>query len=528
MAQLLDQYGRPVDLSALRKEQAAATVTGVRQILSGHPSAGLNPGRLGALLRDAEQGDPMAYLELAEDLEEKDLRYRAVLASRKLAVSRMEISVVAAGDDAQSQKDADFIRAWLERPVLRKELRDILDAIGKGYSATEIIWDTAGGSWKPSALKWRDPRWFRFDRIDGETLRLLDEGGQQTPLPPYKFIVHRSSSKSGMPIRGGLARAVCWYTMFKSFAIKDWVVFMEAYGHPLRVGKYPAGATAEEKATLLRAVRSIASDAGAIIPQSMMLEFVNAMTQGQPTVHQGFVTWADTQISILVLGQNLSTEVKGGSLAAAEQHGDQKKEICAADGEDLAVTLSDDLVRPMIDLNFGPRAIYPRLEIAFPEDEDLKAFLANVETYVGMGGRVASSVIRDKLQLPDPGADEELLRPRSAAAPATDDEEGTGDAVPPTQKAAASAEHAGDDDAINEAVDEILARGGFQPASEEAVDALQLALGRANTREEALSIITGWVNGLDQGASTEILARLMFNARLAGEAGEALHESAEQ
>jgi len=32
---------------------------------------------------------------------------------------------------------------------LASVLFDILDALGKGFSATEIIWDTSGREWRP-------------------------------------------------------------------------------------------------------------------------------------------------------------------------------------------------------------------------------------------------------------------------------------------------------------------------------------------------------------------------------------------
>ena len=79
---LYDYLGRPVELGRLREEEAGPTVCGVRQVLSGHPAQGLTPVRLARLLRAAEDGDPMAYLELAEEMEEKDLHYRSVLATR--------------------------------------------------------------------------------------------------------------------------------------------------------------------------------------------------------------------------------------------------------------------------------------------------------------------------------------------------------------------------------------------------------------------------------------------------------------
>ena len=87
MPTLYDADGNPIDKTRLVEEVAAPTVTGVRQILSGHPAQNLSPRRLAALLLAAEQGDAVAYLELAEEMEEKDLHYRSVLSTRKLQVS---------------------------------------------------------------------------------------------------------------------------------------------------------------------------------------------------------------------------------------------------------------------------------------------------------------------------------------------------------------------------------------------------------------------------------------------------------
>ena len=97
---ILGPDGRPIDRATLSQPLAVPTVTGVRQILADHPSTGLMPARLGALLRAAEEGDAVRYLELAEDMEEKDLHYRAVLSARKLTVAQLPVTVDAASDDA--------------------------------------------------------------------------------------------------------------------------------------------------------------------------------------------------------------------------------------------------------------------------------------------------------------------------------------------------------------------------------------------------------------------------------------------
>src|SRR6516165_1475848 len=108
---LFDGYGRPIMFEALREEQAAPTLAGIRNIYSViDDSIGLTPERAVGILRTAEFGDPWLYLELAERMEEKDLLYQGVLHTRKMAVSQLDIDVTAAGDDNDSLDDAEFVR----------------------------------------------------------------------------------------------------------------------------------------------------------------------------------------------------------------------------------------------------------------------------------------------------------------------------------------------------------------------------------------------------------------------------------
>jgi phage gp29-like protein len=302
---LYDAYGRAVDTAQLREEQAAPTMTGVRNIYSVmHPSVGLTPEKLGAILRQAEFGDPFLYLELAEEMEEKDLHYLAVLSTRKETIAGLQIAVRPASGGAEDIRIADMVRDLLLGGTLNlaSVLFDILDALGKGFSATEIIWDTSGREWAPARMIWRDPRWFSFDWVSGEQLLVRTLGGENlnqslgaargeshfelrgsglraprsgdswrgvqpmtSPLEPFKFVVHLSKAKSGLPIRGGLARAAGWSYLFKNYVLKDWVTFAEVFGQPLRLGKYGAGATESDKQALLTAVANIGTDAAAIV-----------------------------------------------------------------------------------------------------------------------------------------------------------------------------------------------------------------------------------------------------------------------
>lgn len=207
---LLDQFGNPVRRAVLKQEISGATIGSVRSPISGYAGDGLTPSRLGGILREADAGDAIRYLELAETIEERDAHYQGVLGTRRRSVSQIEVTVEAGSEDPQDEAIAQMVRDWLKRDELTDEIFNILDCVGKGYSMTEIIWDTSEGQWQPQRLEWRDPRWFRFARHDLTTPMMLSDVGQEVPLEPFKFIYANIKAKSGLPLRSGLSRVAMW------------------------------------------------------------------------------------------------------------------------------------------------------------------------------------------------------------------------------------------------------------------------------------------------------------------------------
>ena len=531
MPQLLGPDGQPIRRQLLKREIAAPTVTGVRPIIGDHPSAGLTPRRLANLLRSAEEGDAIAYLELAEDMEEKDLHYSSVMGTRKRAVAQLEVTVRAASDAADDEADAELIRQFLARDEIEDEVFDMLDAIGKGYSVTEIIWEETEGQWMPERLEWRLPQWFELDRDDGRTIWLRGDDGPEA-LPPWKFIVHCARAKSGLPIRGGLARIAAWAYLFKNYTLKDWVQFAEVYGQPIRVGKYHPGATEDERATLLRAVASIGTDAAAIIPESMLIEFVKADQTGSMDLYERLCDWLDRQMSKAVLGQTLTTEVKSGSLAAARVHEEVRADIERADARQLAATLNRWLVRPIIDLNRGPRRWYPSLSIGRAEEHDINAMSEAIARLVPMGLRVRQAQVREMLGLDDPDAEDELLGGGSEPSPTepdetadkSDDEEGddqreTASACPihGGRPALAAADAQADPDSIEDLVAEMLDVEGWEEDVDPIVDPVRRLLDDSDTLEEVRDRLAELLAGMSTDQLADRLARAAFASRLAGE-----------
>lgn len=411
LSRILGPDGERVDLDELFGEaKAGPTLTGIRSPLSGFPADGLTPARLAAIHRAAAQGDPLAWLELAEDIEERDAHYTAVLGTRRRQVAQLPVTIEAASDDAEHVRHADFLRDWLKESVLDEALFDMLDAIGKGFSVMEITWDPTPEAILPKCFEYRPQRWFTFDPVDGETV-VLQEGVTREPLSPHKFIVHKHRAKSGLTIRSGLSRIASWAWMMKAFTSRDWAIFTQNYGMPTRVGKFDRAASDEDKKVLWRAVANIAGDCAAIIPKEMEIEFVSVdKGTGSPgQLYEKRCDWLDRQISKAVLGQTTTTDAVSGGHAVAQEHRLVQEDIERADARLLSATLTRQIVPLLIALNFGPQAKYPRIMIGRPDEVPLNDVVNALDKLGPQGLAVEASELRDRLGFSEPAPDAQII-----------------------------------------------------------------------------------------------------------------------
>lgn len=406
---LRDAFGVLVKKNDLAKPQASPTIGGVRAVISGHTADGMTPTRLAKIHKQAAEGEPLDYFKLAEDIEERDLHYTAVLSTRKRSVSQLPITVTPASDAPEHKKHAEFIQSWIDEGVLQKSLFDILDAIGKGISIMEIEWRVHGGHTCPGDFIYRPQRWFKFDPEDGETL-LLDEGSKGEMLIPHKFVIHRHKAKSGLTVRAGIARVASWAWMYKTFTTNDWALFVQNYGAPIRLGRYGTNASEEEKDVLWKAVSNIAGDCAAIVPMGMEIEFVEVGGKGSTTdLFEKRANWLDMQISKLVLGQTTTTDAVSGGHAVAKEHRLVQEDIERADAILLSATINEQIIPNMVAFNFGPQDRYPKVHVGRPDEVDMETFASAFEKLAPMGLTAEANWMRSRLGIPTPEENAELI-----------------------------------------------------------------------------------------------------------------------
>ncbi|SFQ14254.1 Mu-like prophage protein gp29 [Roseivivax halotolerans] len=420
MSQLLDQNGQPVRRKELLEMQSEPRLAGIRNAFAETVAAGLTPQKLANILRACDQGEITEFVTLAEEIEERDPHYFSVLGTRKRAVSGVAPRVEPAGEDAASRRIAEAVNERIaEHEEFPDLVEDLLDALGKGFSLVEIDWHRSGREWWPGSFRHVDPRFVIFDRETGREMRLIDDEDPANgiPLTPLGFIQHRAKLKSGLTFRGGMARVAAFSWMCKAYTLKDWTAFVETYGLPLRLGRYDAGATKKDQEMLLRAVANIGTDAAAILPKSMEIDFTETKATGGDKVFENLARYVDEQISKAVLGQTMTSD-NGSSQAQAKVHNEVRHDIAQADARGVTGSINRDLVRPFVDLNFGRPADgqYPRLVIQIEEAEDTDKVMQNVHRMARLGTRFSQADVRSRLGFAEPDPKEEIIGgPRKSA-----------------------------------------------------------------------------------------------------------------
>lgn len=402
-----------IDTGAKRPVTARVAVGDVNDKYSDYPSNGLTPGRLARIFRQADEGDVRAQMELFEEMEEKDTHLFSQMQTRKLAVTGLDWEVQPFSKDDRDKEIADFVDEQLKSiENFDNVLIDMLDAIGKGISIMELSWAVEDGHNVIDDIEYVHPKKLIWDGTTDEMKVCTKDFPSGIELPENKFVVHRYKAKSGHPSRAGVMRVVSWMYLFKNYDIKDWVSFCEVFGMPLRLGKYDASASEDDKRQLMEAIISLGTDAAGIVPSSTMIEFIESNKTTSVEIYEKLARYCDEQMSKAILGQTLTSDSGGGSYAQSKTHNDVRHDLTVADAKALAVTIRRDIIRPLVEFNFGEDAELPFFTFDCQEVEDQKETVEIYKTLVcDMGLEIPKGHIYKKFSIPEPEEGEEVLKP---------------------------------------------------------------------------------------------------------------------
>ncbi len=411
MGLIVDPFGRSFP-EPKRPETREIAAVSIRDRWSGYPSAGLTPGRLAAIFREADWGLLRNQAELFEEMEEKDAHLAAVMQTRRLAVLGLDFQIEDASESPEDKKIGEFCREATADLDLEELWTHLLGGVGQGYGGAEPIWENY-----PQALITRfnliHPKNFNF--TESLTPRIITENDSQGVDPgAFKLIFHKYAAKSGPAFRNGVLRVVGFLYLLKNYALKDWAVFNEIFGMPLRLGKYEPSASPADKEALRVAISSLGSDAAGIISKSTEIVFEEAAGRlsGTTIPYQVLADFCNREISKAVLGQTLTTDTTGstGTYAAGKVQADVRRDLLEADAKALAKTMRLQVLRPLVGFNFGWDKPVPGCAFNIAEEEDLKALSETYKNVIGFGTEVSQEHVRERFGIPAPKDGETIIQ----------------------------------------------------------------------------------------------------------------------
>lgn len=407
-------YDPAIDTGINRPVAARIAVRDINDKYSDYPSRGLTPVRLAKILQEADEGNVRAQMELFEDIEEKDAHVFSQLQTRKLAVIGLDWEIQPCSEEERDQRIADFVKEQLEGlENFGNVLLDLLDAIGKGISIMELEWGVDSDGYDViEDIEHVHPKKLIWDYQTDEMKICTREYPEGLSIPGNKFVVHQYKAKSGHASRAGIFRIIAWMYMFKNFDIKDWVSFCEVFGMPLRLGKYDASASEDDKKQLMDAIVSLGTDAAGVVPTSTMIEFIESNKTASADIYERLARYCDEQNSKAIVGQTLTADSGGGSYAQSKTHNEVRHDLTVADANALSITIRRDIIRPLVEFNFGRDIGIPKIKFACEEPEDLKQLAAIYKELQEMGVEIPEDHVYEKFNIPKPEEGQKVLVPR--------------------------------------------------------------------------------------------------------------------
>lgn len=338
-----------------------------------------------ALVRAAEATADAGSLRLAADLCDAilaDDRVQGVLGTRTKGLLALPLAFEAGGDKRRSgrairelEADEDF---WAMFP--EASLGQLLDwGVLLNVALGELAWSPRDNGREIGRLVPRHPRWLRQDGDGRWWRRVAGAGGlvdrEVLVTPGDGRHVLYCPSGAERPWARGAWRALGRWWLLKEYAIQDFAQHSEVHGSPLRVGLPPEkGSSEKDRKELAADLQDLGTDTGMVLPPGWDLKLVEA-TARTWEMFRAQIDLANAGMTIALAGQNLTTEVSSGSLAAAQVHAVVRHDLLEADDQALATTLHDQALVHWASYNFGdPRlAPWPLHDTAPPEDRKAKA-----------------------------------------------------------------------------------------------------------------------------------------------------------
>ena len=323
-----------------------------------------------------------------------DARVGSLIELRKDKVQLLEGSFTGSGDnlvDEAVKENLNFNTFFNLNNIL-------LNAIGFGLSAVEVIWDRKKGLLVPTAFV-PIPRTALSFPVSSSLMSYMTPiiTAQNIPLDnPNKFLIHRNDTGNGDRWGTPVLRKAYWAWKFKNMGLDAWIFAAQKIGVPTILALFEARGEEESRQRakdLTIALSEWEAGSSGALGNVKDLKIIDSNIKDFNTL----VDTCNAEIAYAITGQSLATnQTQYGTRAQSDTHVSTFSSVIRKDAY-LLQQIDQQLVNAFCRLNFPGRAV-PIYDIDSTD-------IANwdiIREAIDRGIEVSKTALYDKIKIPKP------------------------------------------------------------------------------------------------------------------------------
>lgn len=290
-----------------------------------------------------------------------------------------------------TQQMQSFIKDYFKNVNLRNLLTDMLSGLAYGFSIFDMVWEQKGAYFLPKLYFL--PQKF-FDNDHNGLFIMLKNFKKLYIEDEKKFLLHLHKAESGNIVNYGILRKLAWLFTLKAFITAQYANHAELLGVPPIIFQ---GDT-EDPDKIVDQVLELRSNSAGYFPKDATVQLMEGKADRNTFIE--FIKYADKEISQVILGQTLTSDIgDSGSRAAAEVHNDVRKDYQKSDAVIIEESMNK-LIKTVIDMNFSGVKKYPeyRFDIEDYLDENRKA--ETIKKLIDAGYEIPEEYISETFNIP--------------------------------------------------------------------------------------------------------------------------------
>jgi phage gp29-like protein len=398
---------------------------------------GLSLAYVSSIFRLSLLGYRQQYVDLLDELLEKEPHGFSVLSKRILAVADGKVTLSPAECEESEKKLAqeiadDCARKINRIPNLHQHMAALLWALYRAIEACEVHWTQDTDGWRPARLSFVHSRRLQYSVAGSWDLYISDSGqvlqsqsygeaptnksifGLRVADYPGKFVVHAPQMRGQYPTRDGLGRQLAYWFVLKLIAARGGAQYLERFARPWPEASYttsddgkPRAADDDDIDAAKAAMRSMGAGSLAswVHPDTIKLDLRTpdgSGAQGKLSYRE-WIEICNGEISKGGTGSTLTTEVgsTGGNRALGEVHSAGDLRNAKYDAKTLAETFKRDLVWWMVHLNYpGKEHLTPSVRIIVEPDPSPSELIDRGAKAASVGFPVDADKLGEQAGLP--------------------------------------------------------------------------------------------------------------------------------